>query len=40
VYFVSFLILFLAINGLYGPRTVRKHVFGFFRKSGLEIVLI
>jgi len=40
MYFISFLILFLAINGFYCPRTVRKHVFGFFRKSRLKIILI
>jgi len=39
-YFISFLVLFLVINGFYGPRTVRKHIFGFFRKSRLEIILI
>jgi hypothetical protein len=39
-YFISFLVLFLAINGFYGPRTVRKHIFGFFRESRLEIILI
>jgi hypothetical protein len=38
--FISFLVLFLVINGFYGPRTVRKHIFGLFRKSRLEIVLI
>jgi hypothetical protein len=40
VYLISFLVLFLAINGLYGPRAVRKHIFGFFRKSWLKIFLI
>jgi hypothetical protein len=37
---ISFLVLFFAINGLYGPRAVRMHIFGLFRKSWLEIVLI
>jgi hypothetical protein len=42
VYLISFLIfiLFLAIDGLYGPRTVRMNIFGLFRENRLEIILI